>query len=76
MLSKAVIVLNVLNLLVFCPSFVADCLETTHEIQVEVNEEFLNSGGENLVLVPSLNSSQPWIKAVAGIIKEKLNMID
>lgn len=63
---------GVKNLLVFCPSFVADCLETTYEIQAEVKEEFLKSGGKSLVLVPSLNASQAWIEAVAGIIKEKL----
>ncbi len=67
---------GVKNLLVFCPSFVADCLETTHEIQSEIKEEFLNCGGESLTLVPSLNSSQPWIKAVASMIKEKLNIAD
>ena len=66
---------GVKNLLVFCPSFVADCLETTHEIQAEVKEEFLKCGGKNLTLVPSLNSSQTWIQMLASIIKEKLKIV-
>ncbi len=58
------------NLLVFCPSFVADCLETTYEIQDEVKSEFLASGGENLSLVPSLNSSQSWIEGLVAMVGE------
>ncbi len=56
------------KLLVFAPSFVADCLETTYEIGMEYREEFLTLGGEVLDLVPSLNSSPAWIKALASII--------
>lgn len=52
------------KLLVFCPAFVADCLETIHEIGVEYNEEFQASGGERIDLVPSLNSSDTWVEAL------------
>jgi len=60
------------KLLVFAPSFVADCLETIYEIGMEYREEFLTMGGEALDLVPSLNSSPAWTAALTEIIKEKI----
>lgn len=55
------------RLLVFCPSFICDCLETTYEIGIEYGEEFRHAGGEVLDLVPSLNDSSIWIDALAQI---------
>jgi ferrochelatase len=55
------------RLLVFCPSFICDCLETTYEIGVEYGQEFRHAGGEVLDLVPSLNDSDSWIEALALI---------
>lgn len=60
------------RLMVFCPSFVADCLETTEEILMEVKNEFIAKGGEELLLVPSLNSENHWVSAVAGMIRSRL----
>lgn len=57
------------NLLVFCPAFVADCLETTIEISVEYQEEFEELGGEHVQLVESLNDHPKWIEAVADYIR-------
>ena len=42
------------NVLIFSPSFVCDCLETTYEIQVEYNHTFKQAGGHSLTLVPAL----------------------
>lgn len=56
------------NVLVYCPAFVADCLETTIEIGVEYMEEFEAAGGEHLQLVEGLNDHPLWIKAVHDII--------
>lgn len=58
------------NVLVYCPAFVADCLETTIEIGVEYMEEFEEVGGEHLQLVEGLNDHPLWIEAVSYIIKE------
>ncbi|HET6670065.1 MAG TPA: ferrochelatase [Pyrinomonadaceae bacterium] len=55
---------------VFCPSFVADCLETLEEIAIRGNETFLEAGGEELKLIPSLNTHPVWVAAVAGWILE------
>lgn len=57
------------RVLVFCPSFVCDCLETTYEIGVEYAGEFKQAGGERLDLVPGLNDSPIWIDALHDIIK-------
>lgn len=56
------------NILVFCPSFVADCLETLHEISVEYQELFCENGGKNLDLVPGLNAEPAWITALADMV--------
>jgi protoporphyrin/coproporphyrin ferrochelatase len=53
------------KLLVFAPAFVADCLETIHEIGAEYHEAFRSYGGELVHLVPSLNSSDTWVAALA-----------
>ena len=49
------------KILVFSPSFTADCLETIHEVGVEYNELFQHNGGESVTLVPSMNSDSGWI---------------
>ncbi|MFW6248711.1 MAG: ferrochelatase, partial [Bacteroidota bacterium] len=45
------------KLLVVCPSFVADNLETLMEVDIEYKELFLHNGGEEFSRVPSLNSN-------------------
>jgi len=55
------------RLAVMCPAFVADCLETVEEIGIRAREQFKAAGGEELILVPSLNASQPWVDAVCAI---------
>ena len=52
---------------VMCPAFVADCLETVEEIGIRAREQFKAAGGEELILVPSLNATPPWIDAVAAL---------
>ncbi|TVQ78423.1 MAG: ferrochelatase [Bradymonadales bacterium] len=59
------------RLLVFCPSFVADCLETIEEIGIRAREDFVEAGGEELTLVPSLNAHPAWVEACLQILKEK-----
>jgi ferrochelatase len=60
------------KLLIFCPAFVADCLETLEEIGMEAVEDFKEAGGEDLQLVPSLNSHPQWVEGVASLLREKL----
>ncbi|WP_244897026.1 ferrochelatase [Candidatus Coxiella mudrowiae] len=61
------------KLVVICPSFVADCLETLEEIGIWANAQWkeLGGGGE-LRLIPSLNSYPQWVKAVADMIRKQV----
>lgn len=63
------------RVMVFCPSFVCDCLETLFEIGEEYGALFKKAGGEALDLVPGLNDHPVWIDALKRIILEK-NLIN
>lgn len=58
------------KLLVFSPSFVADCLETTIEIEDEYQELFVEHGGEKVQLVESLNDHPAWIEALEALVRD------
>ena len=60
------------RMLVFCPAFVADCLETTIEVKVEYQEEFEEKGGEHIDLVDSLNDHPKWIEGVKDLILKEV----
>lgn len=60
---------GVKRLLVLCPAFVADCLETLEEIAVAGRETFLAAGGESFQLIPCLNDQTPYIDFLAGRVK-------
>lgn len=57
---------------VFCPSFVADCLETLEEIGMRAKEEFEELGGETLDLIPCPNADPVWVEALAAMIARHL----
>ena len=61
------------KILCFSPAFVADCLETLHEIGSEYQELFEEHGGEKIQLVPSLNSNDTWVEALKNIILKNEN---
>ncbi|HEY4417108.1 MAG TPA: ferrochelatase [Verrucomicrobiae bacterium] len=53
------------KLLVICPAFVSDCLETIEEINLRGRETFLAAGGEEFTQIPCLNEHPLWIDALA-----------
>ncbi len=55
---------GVKKLLVMCPAFVADCIETLEEIGDRGREQFRQAGGQELVLVPCLNDHPSWVAAL------------
>ncbi len=59
------------RLLVFCPAFVADCVETLEEIGIRGNDQFLAAGGERLKLVPSLNASPMWADVICAMARRR-----
>ena len=54
------------RLLILCPAFVADCLETIEEISGEGKETFMEAGGESFQQVPCLNDHDAYIGFLAG----------
>ena len=56
------------NLLVICPGFASDCVETLEEINIQGRESFLEHGGENLDLIPCLNDSDDHIDLFAKLV--------
>ena len=56
------------NLLVVCPAFVSDCLETLEEIAMRGDEIFKEAGGKSFTMIPCLNTHPLWVKAVARMV--------
>ncbi len=52
---------GVKNLLVICPGFSSDCVETLEEISIQGKESFLKAGGLNFDTVPCLNDDPDHI---------------
>ncbi len=44
------------KLLIICPAFVSDCLETLEEIAMRGKESFMEAGGEEYEMIPCLNT--------------------
>lgn len=60
------------KLLILCPSFVSDCLETLEEIEGRGKKSFLEAGGETYIMIPCLNEQPLWVKALEGLIREEM----
>ncbi len=58
------------KLVVVCPAFVSDCLETLEEIQMEGREIFMNNGGEEFTVIPCLNERSDWIDTLSELVRE------
>jgi len=59
---------GVKKLVVLCPAFVSDCLETLEEIAIREKEGFLKAGGETYTFIPCMNTQPQWVKALANLI--------
>ncbi|MFC2124112.1 ferrochelatase, partial [Bacteroidota bacterium] len=59
---------DIKRVLIFCPSFVSDCLETTVEVGVEFKELFIKAGGEKWQLVEGLNDSDVFMHTLQELI--------
>ncbi len=63
---------GVKKLLVACPAFVSDCLETLEEIAERGKETFMEAGGESYEMIPCLNTNLLWVKAIADWVGDSL----
>ena len=61
---------GVKNLLVICPGFASDCVETLEEINIQAREAFLDNGGKNFDLVPCLNDNPKHINFFKHIVEK------
>jgi ferrochelatase len=61
---------GVKNLLVICPGFASDCVETLEEIDIQGRESFLKNGGENFDLIPCLNDSSDHINLFENLVRK------
>ena len=60
------------NILVICPGFSSDCVETLEEILIQGKESFLKSGGENFDLIPCLNDNDDHINLINNLVSSYL----
>ena len=60
------------NLLVVCPGFASDCVETLEEINIQGRESFIDNGGENFDLIPCLNDNSDHIKLFEKLVRRFL----
>ena len=58
------------KLLILCPAFVSDCLETLEEIEERGKETFLEAGGTSYTMIPCLNTNPLWVNVLAKWIEE------
>ncbi len=64
---------GVRRLMVMCPSFVADCLETLEEISIVGRETFLKAGGEQFEKITCPNDHPAFIHFLANRVQKWLN---
>ncbi len=60
------------KLLVICPGFASDCVETLEEINIQGRESFMEKGGKNFDLIPCLNDNADHIKLFESLIRKYL----
>ena len=58
------------NILVICPGFSSDCVETLEEISIQGKDSFLKNGGKNFDVVPCLNDSDDHIKLLKHLTEK------
>jgi len=61
---------NIKKLLVICPGFASDCVETLEEINIQGRESFLKNGGEKFDLIPCLNDNLNHIELFESLVKK------
>ena len=63
---------NIKNILMICPGFSSDCVETLEEINIQGRESFVKNGGKNFDFIPCLNDSDDHIKLLESLVKKYL----
>ncbi len=56
------------KLLIICPAFVSDCLETLEEIAIRGKETFMDAGGTAYTMIPCMNVQPAWVECVGKLV--------
>lgn len=60
------------RMLVICPAFVSDCLETIEEIGMRGCEDFMKASGKEYTRIPCMNEHPLWIAALERMANDFL----
>ncbi|MCL4785889.1 MAG: ferrochelatase [Verrucomicrobia bacterium] len=60
------------KMMVICPAFVSDCLETIEEIGMRGCEDFLKASGKEFTRIPCLNEHPRWIATLEQMARDFL----
>ncbi len=63
---------NLKNIVIICPGFSSDCIETLEEINLRAKEVFIENGGENFFMVPCLNDNKDHINLLESLVRKFL----
>ena len=63
---------DVKNVLMICPGFSSDCVETLEEILIQGKDSFISSGGKNFDMVPCLNDNDDHIILLKSLIERNI----
>ena len=58
------------KLVILCPAFVSDCLETLEEIEERGKESFMKAGGVSYKMIPCLNTHPMWLDVLKKWVNE------
>ena len=61
---------GVKDLVVACPSFVTDCLETLEEIGIGIRETYLKAGGVRFAMAACPNANEPWVRTAQRMLND------
>ena len=62
------------NIVVVAPAVLADGLETLEELDIELREDFIEMGGEELTVVKCLHDNDQWIDGLESLVKKRLQL--
>lgn len=57
------------NILIVCPGFIADCLETISEIDIDYREMFLSNKGKSFTYIPCIANCEDLAKMIVEYMK-------
>ncbi len=61
---------NIKDIMVICPAFISDCLETLEEVAIREKENFMHAGGTSFTFIPCLNVEKSWVDTIKKWIEE------